>query len=209
MDVVVFGASGGTGRHVVEQALAAGHSVTAFVRDARSMPGADPSLEVRTGDVRDPVAVEKAVADRDAAVFTVGSAGLAKTDVRTVGTRNVVRALERADRGRLVVQSTIGIGDSAAALSPMYRFVLVPLLLRRAFADHAGQERVVRASDVDWTVVRAAVLTDGPRTDAYHHGFPPGDRAAAGKISRGDVAAFLLRQLTEPTYLRQVVPVSA
>lgn len=208
MDVIVFGATGGTGRHVVDQALAAGHTVTAFVRDAASIRSADPALRVRTGDVRDANAVEKAVVDQEAVIFTVGAAGRDKSRVRTVGTRNVVRALERSGQGRVIAQSSIGVGDSTRALSPLYRYVLVPLFLRQAFADHASQEQALRDSDVDWTVVRAAVLTDGPRTDTYHHGFAPGDRSAAGKISRADTAAFLLRQLSDRTYVRRVVPVS-
>jgi uncharacterized protein YbjT (DUF2867 family) len=208
MDVVVFGAAGGTGRQVVDQALVAGHTVTAFVRHAASMESADSALQVRTGDVRDADAVEKAVTGQDAAIFVVGAAARAKTDVRTAGTRNVVRAMERAGGGRLIAQSTIGIGDSASALPPSYRYVLVPLLLRRAFADHLSQEQVLRDSTVEWTAVRASVLTDGPRSDAYRHGLVPGDASDVGKISRADVAAFLLRQLTDDTYRRRVVHVS-
>src|ERR671914_165674 len=107
------------------------------------------------------------------------------------GRELVHQALERVGPRRLICQSTIGIGDTRALLPAHYRYLVVPLLLRRTFAEHERQEAAVRSSQLDWTIVRAAALTDGERTGSYRHGFPPTDRIEF-EISRADVAAFTL-----------------
>ena len=77
----------------------------------------------------------------------------------------------------MVCLSTIGIEETHPLMAPLYRYVLVPTLLRRTFAEHARQEAAVRSSELDWTIVRAGVLGDGPRTGRYQHGFPPSERS--------------------------------
>jgi uncharacterized protein YbjT (DUF2867 family) len=189
MDLIVFGATGGTGRHVVDTALNDGHAVTAFVRDPARVHRTHPDLRVLHGDVRDLDATGRACEGKDAALIVLGAPALDRGTVRTIGTRHVVAAAERAGVRRLVCLSTVGVGDSRAALSPLYRYLLVPLLLHRAFADHEGQERVIHGSGLDWTIVRAGALTDGP--------------TGRGKVSRAEVAAFLVEQVTDVTSVRR------
>jgi uncharacterized protein YbjT (DUF2867 family) len=93
-------------------------------------------------------------------------------------------------------------------LPPLYRYLLVPLLLRGTFAEHERQEAAVRSSQLDWTIVRAGALTDGERTGRHRHGVPPTERSVAFEISRADVAAFTLGAVEDGTYLRESPSVS-
>lgn len=201
MKVLVFGATGSVGRHVVEQGLERGHEVTAFVRDPSGLEVAHEGLTVFRGDVLDVASVERAVQGQEAVLCSIGAGR--KGGVRSEGTRNIVRAMEGACVRRLVCQTTLGAGESSGNLNFFWKHVVFGLLLRGAFADHEQQEAHVRASDLDWTIVRPAAFTDGGRTGEYRHGFPPSKKGLGLKISRADVADFMLDQLTEGTYLRQ------
>lgn len=201
MKVLVFGATGSVGRHVVEQGLERGHEVTAFVRDPSGLDAAREGLTVFRGDVLDAASVERAVRGQEAVLCSVGAGR--KGRIRSEGTRNIVRAMEEAGVRRLVCQSTLGAGGSRGNLDFFWKHVMFGLLLRDAFADHEQQEAYVRESALDWTIVRPAAFTDGGRTGEYRHGFPPTKKGLKLKISRADVAGFMLDQLADGTYLRQ------
>jgi hypothetical protein len=111
--------------------------------------------------------------------------------------------MEEAGVRRLVCQTTLGVGESSDNLDFFWRHVMFGLLLRGAFADHEQQEAHVKGSDLDWTIVRPAAFTDGGRTGAYRHGFSPTKEGLSLKISRADVAEFMLDQLTDDAYIRQ------
>ena len=208
MKLLVFGATGGTGRELVSQALNQGHSVTAYVRDlARIEDIQHPSLKVVRGNVLDPVAVERAVAGHDAVFVTIG-AGPARTTLREEGTRNIVEVMQGAGVQRLICQSSLGVGDSRANLPLFTKHVIVGIFLRHAFADHERQEAVIKQSTLDWTVVRPPHLKDGPRMEIYRHGFPTTEKQIKGWISRADVADFMLKQLVDDTYFHQTPGVS-
>jgi len=206
MRIAVFGATGTVGRHVVEQALERGHEVTAFTRDPGRVARSHERLRVVRGDVADPAAVDRAVAGQDAVVVALGAGR--KGRVRADGTAAVIAAMDRAGTRRLVVQSTLGAGDSRANLNFLWKRIMFGLLLREAYADHQLQEEHVRRSDLDWTIVRPGAFTDGPRTGAYRRGFGPEDRSTRLKISRADVADFLLEQLTDEGNLHRTPAVS-
>lgn len=199
MRVVVFGATGSVGRHVVEQGLARGHDVTAFVRDPAGLDLAHEGLTVFRGDVLDAASVERAVRGQGAVLCSIGAGR--KGRVRSEGTRNIVRAMVGVRR--LVCQTTLGAGESSGNLNFFWKHFMFGLLLRDAFADHEQQEAHVRRSALDWTMVRPAAFTDGGRTGEYRHGFPSSKKGLKLKISRADVAEFMLDQLTDDTYLRQ------
>jgi putative NADH-flavin reductase len=205
MRLLIFGATGGTGRELARQALTQGHSVTAFARDPASLNG---DVRAIAGDVLDAAAVERAVVGHDAVVCAIGTPATKPGRARSEGTRNIVRAMERTGTARLICMSTIGIGETRELLPARYRYLIVPLLLRPTFAEHARQEAAVRSSGLDWTIVRAGVLTDGERTGTYRHGFPPSDRSVKVEVSRADVADFILRELTEPSYLEKATCLS-
>jgi putative NADH-flavin reductase len=111
--------------------------------------------------------------------------------------------MEKAGVSRFVCLSTLGIGDSRDSLNFFWKHIMFGLLLRQAYADHESQEECVRESRLDWTLVRAAAFTDGSRTGEYRHGFPSADKTIKAKISRADVADFMLKQLADRTYLKQ------
>ncbi len=206
MRVLVVGATGSVGVHVIEQSLAAGHTVTAFVRTPSKLTIAHPNLSVAQGDaIGKGPELEEAVRGQDAVVVVLG-AGL-RGRVRAEGTQRVIEAMNRTGVRRLVAQSTLGAGDSFQNLNLKWRFVFrVPL--RQAMADHELQEEYVRKSGLEWTIVRPAAFTDGPQTGSYQHGFSSSKGGLQLTVSRADVADFLLRQLDDDAYLQKTVSLS-
>lgn len=206
MNITIFGATGAIGRLVVEQALAVGHDVTAFTRDAARVIAEHDRLQVVEGDSTDSAACLPAVKDADAVVVALGAGR--KGEVREAGTRAVVAAMKQSGGGRLVCQSTLGVGSSRPNLNVLWKYVMFGALLRPAYADHVRQERVVEASDLDWTIVRPSAFADqspGP----VRHGFGDSEKGLLLQIGRADVAAFLLAQVEDETYLRRAVSVSS
>jgi putative NADH-flavin reductase len=199
MKVLIFGATGTTGREVVKRALELGYAVTAFVRNPAKVDLKHADLTVVQGDVLDPASVERSMRGHEAVLCSLG-AGL-KGTVRSEGTRNIIRAMEKADIRRFICQSTLGVGDSRGNLNAYWKYIMFGLLLRRAYADHVKQEQYIKQSHLDWTIVRPGALTDGDRTDKYRHGFSGTDKTTTLKISRADVADFMLKQLVDDTYL--------
>jgi uncharacterized protein YbjT (DUF2867 family) len=203
MRIAIFGATGGTGRELVAQALDGGHHVTAQARSPESLAGMNhPELEVVRGDVLVAGDVERAVRGQQAVLCAIG-AGPERTSLREDGTRNIVSAMENEGVPRLVCLSSLGVGDSRANLPFFTKHIVVGIFLRHAFADHERQEHVVMQSPLAWTIARPPHLKEGPRTGEYQHGFPPTHRDIRGWISRADVADFMLKQLADDSYLRQ------
>ena len=201
MKLVIFGSTGSIGHQLVVQALEQGHTVTAFARNPAKIETEHANLTAVQGDALDSASVEKAV-DGQAAVLCSLGAG-AKGTARSEGTRNIVRAMEKAGVSRFVCLSTLGVGSSRANLNFFWKHIMFGLLLRPAYADHVSQEDYVEESRLDWIIVRPGAFTDGNRTGVYRHGFPSTDKTIKGKISRADVADFMLKQLMDRTYLRE------
>jgi len=206
MKVLIFGATGTVGRELVTQALEMGHTVTAFARDPSKLEIKHPSLEIIEGDVMDSALVDRAVAGHDAVLVALG-AGI-KGQVRSTGTRNIIQAMQKSGTRRLVCLSTLGVGDSRGNMNFLWKYVMFGMLLRAAFADHVSQEEHVIRSGLDWTIVRPAAYTDGERTGNYRHGFPATAKSLKLKISRADVADFVLTQLADDSYIRMTPGVS-
>lgn len=201
MKLIIFGATGSIGRHLVEQALAQGHVVTGFARRPCALPTADDRFTPLAGDALDAGAVAAAVAGHDAVLIALG-AGRRGT-VRATGTRNIINAMRRHNVRRLVCQTTLGVGDSYGNLNFFWKRIMFGALLREVLRDHTAQEAAVRDSALDWIIVRPAAFTDGAATGAYQHGFAPTRRDIRLKIPRADVAGFMLQQIADNTYLRQ------
>ena len=124
------------------------------------------------------------------------------------GTKSIVQAMEKLGVKRFICESSLGVGDSKGRLGLLYTYVLIPLFLRGLFADKEVQERIIGDSGLDWVIVRPAALTNGPRRGAYRHGEDIGHWMFTRKISRSDVADFMLKQLTENRYLHMTPGVS-
>lgn len=203
MHIALFGATGGTGLQVLEQALAAGHSVTALVRDPAKL-SVRPGLNLITGDVLDQQATARCVQNTDAVICVLGSHGR-RAPVEAKGTECILSAMHAAGVRRLVAVTSLGVGDSRNQINPLFRYVM-DLTLGPIMAAKGEQERLIQASGLDWTIVRPAGLTNGPRTGSYRFGTDP---ALKGRqVSRADVADFVLRQLGETTFLHQTPAVT-
>ena len=200
MKLTVFGATGGTGKQVVEQALAAGHHVTALVRDPAKLTITHPALTVRRGNVLEPEDVFNSVSGAEAVVVSLGSTANNPDSVVSKGTANVVDAMQKAGVARLIVVTSLGVGESKDQV-PFFFKALMATALRKTMQDKEAQETLVKASGLDWTIVRPGGLTDGPRTGQYRYGLDP--KLVAGQVARADVAEFVLKQLTDTQFLRK------
>ncbi len=201
MHIAVFGATGGTGQQVVQQALAAGHRVTALVRNPDRLAIRDDDLTVVVGDVLDPTKVEQTLANADAVVVALGNTANNPDFIVSRGTQIIVEAMQRLGRPkRIVVVSSLGVGESKDQVPFAFK-MLMKTVLKKPMEDKERQEAVVKASGLDWTIVRPGGLTDGPATGRYRAGLDP--KIVAGQVSRADVAAFVLQQLTDNTYLHK------
>ena len=213
MKVVVIGATGATGLELVARGLEEGHEVTAFARNPAVIDIEDDALERFTGDVLQPAVVEHAIRGKDAVLFAIGPrrrAGTGETPVNvvSVATRHVLEAMEKHGVKRLVTLSSAGVGESrgkrqAGAMSVVFEKVVVPLFFRREFKDKEVQESLVRESKTDWVIVQPTQLTNSKPRGAYT-ATADGARVPA-RISRADVAAFMVAQLTSDTYLHKSV----
>lgn len=208
MKVIVFGATGSIGRLAVERMLEDGHNVTAFARHPHALGLDHPALEPWPGDATDPDAVAAAMRGQEAVVVTLGAGRSRKSTIRSQGTLNVIRAMQAHGVRRLVVQSTLGAHESWANLDFLWKRIMFGLLLKPVHRDHELQEQLVRASGLDWTIVRPSAFDDGPATGAFREGFGPEARGLNLKIARADIADFLRRQITERTYLGRAVGIS-
>jgi putative NADH-flavin reductase len=205
MKIIVFGASGNTGREIVSRALDQGHSVTAFARHPEVLEGI-AHLRTVQGDALDPVAVAEAIGGHRAVLSALGARDLKKTGLLAQALPNILDGMRHHDVTRLIVLGASGAqpdyGKYQNALTNMIFWVAKTTLLRHPFADQKAQERILASSEIDYTIVRAPRLTDDPFTGKYRvlpDALPPG----ALRIARADVADFMLMQLTDPRFHRQ------
>ena len=244
MNIIIFGATGGTGRALVQQALEQQHTVTAFARDPAKVRTTHKNLRVANGNILDYHSVKAALVNQDAALSALGVrppvgvvvlvaiacqviarlAGLSwplawlvrlvipvvvllvaerRTTTLSEGTKNIVRAMQELGVRRFVCESSLGVGDSRGQLGFLYNLFLIPLFLRNIFAEKETQEATIKASNLEWVIVRPAALTNGPKTGVYRSWTGLPTVPLRTRISRADTADFMLRQLGEDTYLRR------
>jgi putative NADH-flavin reductase len=201
----VAGASGRTGRVFTRLALDQGHEVTAFVRDPKRFSIVHDQLQVLRGDVLEPVALRSFVAEHDAVVSMLAPRPRRDGRVYVEGTRNLADACAQAGVSRLIVVSAEGAGVNPHALPLAYRIVLRIPVVARLYPAIALMERdIEQRPDLDWTIIRAAVLTNGPATGQYRSVL--GDLVPSGlRISRADLAQFLLAVVEHGEFVRQRV----
>jgi putative NADH-flavin reductase len=204
--VAIFGASGRTGRPLVEQALAAGYEVRVLMRDPSKFQIRHGRLAVVRGDVLDAAKVDETVAGTDAVLSALGHTKTSPKDVQTRGTENIVAAIERHGVRRFV--SLTGARDPRD--EPKLADRAITFLLRRlqpdVLEDGVRHSEVIKRSDLDWVIVRGPRLTEGPRKGKYRVGAV--GKNSGTQISRADLAEFMLGQLTTDTHLRQMPMVS-
>ncbi|ABM61699.1 SDR family oxidoreductase [Halorhodospira halophila] len=199
MKIAVFGGTRGVGAEVVRQALGRGWRCRVLARSADRVPEL-PGVEVVVGDVLDPEAVGRALYDCDGAVIALGQTRRNPPRLCSEGTRVIVEAMQQQGVPRVVAVSAMGVGDSYAQVSVVFR-LLIRTLMKGLMTDKERLEQVLAASDRDWVVVRPGRLTNRPGRGEWRAGTD--HDTGAGSVSRADVATFLLEQLGDDRYLRQ------
>jgi uncharacterized protein YbjT (DUF2867 family) len=210
MRITIFGANGPTGRLLTGQALAAGHQVAAVTRQPDSFPLHHDRLEVVGADVLDPVAVDAAVAERDAVLSALGvPAGKEPINTYSRGVAYVVAAMERHRVRRLAVVSSSGVDPHSYSDGGfLFNRVLLPSVTRvlgkTLYDDMQRMETLVRATDLEWTIVRPSGLYHLPSVTDYTlvEGHADGRFTA-----RADLAASMLALLDDDRYLRTTIGV--
>jgi putative NADH-flavin reductase len=210
MRLAVFGATGGTGRSLVEQSVARGDKVTVLVRRAEALGDLGDQVNVVAGDVLDPDPVRETVADAEA-VFSALGIGMRRhaTTVYSQGTANIADAMRAEGSRRLMVVSTSSLELPSRSQFVEWAFARYVLhnILRKPYADMALMERQLRDSDLDWTLVRAARLTNGKRTGRYRTARNE-KLTGCWSISRADLADYLLAHAEDSTVFRSTIEIA-
>ncbi len=197
MKLIIFGATSGTGLQLLQQALTMGHDVTAFVRNGGQLNLNHERLTLVAGDVLDSAKVMAAIQGQQVVMCALGAKAMNTDKLRAKGTKNIIAGMQQANVRRLVCLSALGCGESHTLLPFHYKYLICPLFLKHVYRDHEIQETYVRESELDWTIIRPAALTDGQLTGSYLHGELAAKQPLKMKISRADVADLMLNQVSE------------
>jgi len=208
MKIVVFGTSRGVGLDVVKQALEAGHTVTAFVRSPDKFTVKDANLIVFKGDSMDADAVERAIAGQQAVISALGPTRPPVPHMMETSAKNIVAGMKKHGVRRLVSTTGAGVRQPEDQPKIIDHFIgfLLNLLAKDVVLDSAANVKVIRESDLDWTVVRFPRLMDGEHTSRYQVGNVSKDSGT--QLSRADGAGFILKELTESKWLKKLPVVS-
>lgn len=208
MKILLFGATGPTGRHILTQALTKGHGVTAFVRDPGRLTNRDERVRVIVGDTtRDAPAIADALLGQDVVVSALGRGNTLRSDhLIERSMRMIVPAIERSSVRRFILLSALGVGESRHQAPWIFR-IMYRVLLSDIFRDKLAGEKRVRQSSLDWTIVYPTRLTDGPLTLGYRAGERLELRGMP-KISRADVARFILTEAENRGFVKKAVALS-
>jgi len=201
--ILVLGATGGTGRLIVSQAVARNYDVTVLTRSAAKAGGLE-GAKLIVGDARDEIVLRQALEGRDAVISALGTPASPLREVTqlSTATRALVSAMKAEQVSRLICITGIGAGDSAGHGGFLFDNLIFPLLLRKVYADKNRQEAIIRESGLDWVLVRPSVLNDKPGRDAIRALTDLSD-FHGGTISREDVASFVLDQLHADAWLHR------
>ena len=205
MKLAIFGANGGTGRHLVEQALAGGHTVTILVRNPATFPLQHEHLSLIQGDVRSLANIEAAVAGQDAILSALGTNQRGPVSICTDGVEHMLKAMTSSQVHRILVVSAYGAAESHHR--NLYN-LLVWTSMREKMLDKERMEKLLEHSDVQWTLVRPPALTNGPRTQHYHTGTDLSIYVTS-RISRADVANFMLQSINDISTVGKALTIKA
>lgn len=208
MKLAIFGASGRTGKPLVQQALNAGYEVVALVRTPAKVPMQNEHLTLIQGDAMNLADVEKAVQGADAVLSVLGQSKGSPADMQTVAIRNIVAAMQKYGVKRIVSLTGAGVDapqDKPKLMNHVIKFAL-KTLSGQVLKDAEQHAAVLHQSSLDWVIVRGPMLTEGPHTGKYRVGWVGVNTGS--RISRADIADFMLKQVTDTTYLHQAPMIS-
>jgi putative NADH-flavin reductase len=201
MKIFLLGATGGTGGAVLEQALARGHEVTALVRSPEKITIRNDALAVHRGDATSAEDIARVLVAQDVVISTLGHRDLKAAPLIAASATSVIQVMRTVGARRLLILSLALLFPDVGPpiLTPILRYIL-----RNGLADSREMERLVRESDLDWTIARPPRLTNGPKTESYRiaDGTLPGKGRS---ISRADVAHFFLSESERPEHVRKIV----
>ncbi len=206
MRLLILGPTGPTGRILLDQALAAGHEVTALVRNASRLTIVHPRLAVAIGDATDSKALDHCMRNNDAVLSTLGAGNSLRSEIASNAMAALIPAMRSQALKRVIFLSAFGVGDSFEQASLLQRLAY-RTMLRQIFADKAKADARLRASGLDWTLVYPTLLTNGARTGTHRIGERLAMKGMA-RISRADVAAFMLAQLSTEEWWRRTAVIS-
>ena len=204
MKILVIGGTGKTGKEIIKQGLDESHHITALVRNPKKLRLEHPRLRIIQGDVLKPESLQAAFEDQDAVLSALGHKRfLIPNTILSEGTRNVIAEMEKKGVKRFICITSLGINDSRFKLGLYYTLFVIPFILLFYFKDKARQERIIRESELKWTIVRPGQLINGKKRMKYRVGESLGSYVLTRWISRADVAHFMLEQINDPTYLHK------
>ena len=208
MKLTIFGATGRTGHYLLERAIAAGHDVTVLVRNPAKLSLQNARLKVMPGNLTDALQVAQAVTGAEAVISALGPAGNAPVFEISQGTTNIIAAMQQHGVRRLVISAGAGVGDPNDAPKVFNRVmnVLLKLAAGNVYEDMRRTVELVRASGLDWTVVRVPRLTEDPPTGAVKVGYV--GKGMGVRLSRSDMAEFMLKQAADKTYVCKAPAIS-
>jgi putative NADH-flavin reductase len=203
MKILIYGASGATGHELVTQALEQGHHVTAFVRNPSKLKINHDKLKVIQGDVTNYPLVEGSVKGQDAVLSALGAASPFTFDQSVVdGVNNIIKAMESNGVSRFIYLSFVGVKESRNTAGFVIKYI-APRLLSTEIAGHEARERMIKKSQLIWTIVRAPTLSNGKHMAKLRSGEGITSKGFTVFISRADVADFMLQQVTDNYFLRK------
>lgn len=209
MRIAVFGATGGTGKQLIEQALEAGYEVVAYARNPSKLDIRHEHLKVVQGELAEGPLIEGAVSGADAVISVLGPRGGSKERPVTQGMKNIIASMKRQGVRRLVVSSTLSARDpnDRSDFKTQTMIGLVRFTMRDAYEDIVSAAEAVRNSDLDWTIVRLSILNNNVKSGRVRAGYV-GTNEVGTSISRADVADFMLKQVGDAKYIRQAPAIS-
>lgn len=204
MNLLIIGGTGKTGRELIKQGLDKGHCITAIVRNPNKLQINHPNLHIVKGNVLIPHTLEHAFKGQDAVLSALGHKRFfIKTTILSRGTKNIITAMDKHGVNRLLCITSLGINESRYGLGLYYTFFVIPFIIYFYFRDKEKQEKLIRKSGLDWTLIRPGQLTMGKLRTTYKHGEDLGSYIFTKMVSRADVAHFILQELETKQYINQ------
>lgn len=203
MQLTIFGATGGTGKELVKQALASGHKVTVYARNPAKVGLTEDYLTVVKGEMDALEKIAQAIAGADAVLSALGPTSNTPERPLTAGMANIVAAMKRAGVSRLIVATGAGVADPNDKPQLIGRIfgLALRLFAKHVLADSQGMVETIRNSDLDWTLARAPRLNDKPGTGQIKVGYA--GQGPGTQLSRADFARFMLDQLRTEEWVRK------
>ncbi|NNF19174.1 MAG: SDR family oxidoreductase [Flavobacteriaceae bacterium] len=205
MKILIIGATGKTGKQLVQQGLEQGHTVSALCRNPGKLKINHPRLRVLQGNVLEASSLVSAVEGQEAVISALGHKRfILPSNILSEGSINLIRIMEAQQVNRLICITSLGIADSRYRLGLYYTLFVIPVILFFYFRDKEKQEMAIRQSKLEWTIVRPGQLTNGKQRAVYKTGPGLGHALFTRMVSRATVAAFILKELGQRKYIRQV-----